>query len=94
MIEEIFDVVNDADEVIDKRPRSEVHRLGLMHRGAERAAKSGCSSQLAGIALTGPGSTNRTRSSRGTNGRLRRCTPLSQRSSKTPTGYYRRMHSN
>jgi isopentenyldiphosphate isomerase len=30
--EEIFDVVNERDEVIDRRPRSEVHRLGLMHR--------------------------------------------------------------
>jgi isopentenyldiphosphate isomerase len=30
--EEIFDVVNDQDEVIDRRPRSEVHRLGLKHR--------------------------------------------------------------
>jgi isopentenyldiphosphate isomerase len=32
MNEEIFDVVNDRDEVIDRRPRSEVHRLGLKHR--------------------------------------------------------------
>lgn len=32
MSEEIFDVVNDADVVIDRRPRSEVHRLGLKHR--------------------------------------------------------------
>src|SRR5215475_9926997 len=32
MAEEIFDVVNEKDEVIGKRPRSEVHRLGLMHR--------------------------------------------------------------
>src|SRR5215831_4527539 len=32
MAEEIFDVVNERDEVIDHRPRSEVHRLGLMHR--------------------------------------------------------------
>jgi len=30
--EEIFDVVNEDDEVIDRRARSEVHRLGLMHR--------------------------------------------------------------
>jgi isopentenyldiphosphate isomerase len=30
--EEIFDVVNDRDEVIDRRPRSEVHRLRLKHR--------------------------------------------------------------
>jgi len=32
MPEEIFDVVNERDEVIGRRPRSEVHRLGLMHR--------------------------------------------------------------
>ena len=32
MSEEIFDVVNESDEVIDQRPRSEVHRLGLWHR--------------------------------------------------------------
>jgi isopentenyldiphosphate isomerase len=32
MTEEIFDVVNERDEVIDRRPRSEVHRLGLLHR--------------------------------------------------------------
>lgn len=29
---EIFDVVNERDEVIGRQPRSEVHRLGLMHR--------------------------------------------------------------
>ena len=32
MTEEIFDVVNDRDEVIGQRSRNEVHRLGLMHR--------------------------------------------------------------
>ena len=32
MNEELFDVVNERDEVIDRRPRSEVHRLGLKHR--------------------------------------------------------------
>jgi isopentenyldiphosphate isomerase len=32
MSDEIFDVVNDQDEVIDRKPRSEVHRLGLNHR--------------------------------------------------------------
>ncbi len=32
MKEEIFDVVNERDEVIDQRPRREVHRLGLTHR--------------------------------------------------------------
>jgi isopentenyldiphosphate isomerase len=32
MNEEIFDVVNERDEVIGQKPRSEVHRLGLTHR--------------------------------------------------------------
>jgi len=32
MSEEIFDVVNERDEVIDRKPRNEVHRLGLLHR--------------------------------------------------------------
>src|SRR5690348_16785334 len=32
MSEEIFDVVNDRDEVIDHKSRAEVHRLGLLHR--------------------------------------------------------------
>ncbi|MGQ0657747.1 MAG: NUDIX hydrolase [Chromatiales bacterium] len=32
MTEEVFAVVNDRDEVIDYRPRSEVHRLHLRHR--------------------------------------------------------------
>jgi isopentenyldiphosphate isomerase len=32
MPEDIFDVVNEHDEVIDRKPRSEVHRLGLLHR--------------------------------------------------------------
>jgi len=32
MDEEIFDVVNEQDEVIGRRTRSEVHRLGLLHR--------------------------------------------------------------
>jgi isopentenyldiphosphate isomerase len=32
MPEEIFDVVNERDEVIDRKPRSEVHSLGLLHR--------------------------------------------------------------
>ena len=32
MSEEIFDVVNDRDEVIDRQPRSVVHRRGLLHR--------------------------------------------------------------
>src|ERR1700756_3847872 len=30
--DEIFDVVNDRDEVIGQNTRSEVHRLGLRHR--------------------------------------------------------------
>jgi isopentenyldiphosphate isomerase len=32
MSEEIFDVVNDRDEIIGRNTRSEVHRLGLQHR--------------------------------------------------------------
>jgi isopentenyldiphosphate isomerase len=34
MSEDIFDVVNDRDEVVDRQPRSVVHRLGLKHRTA------------------------------------------------------------
>src|SRR5882672_4757083 len=30
--DEIFDVVNERDEVIGQRTRGEVHRLGLLHR--------------------------------------------------------------
>ena len=30
--EEIFDVVNERDEVIDRKPRGEVHARGLLHR--------------------------------------------------------------
>jgi isopentenyl-diphosphate delta-isomerase type 1 len=32
MPEEIFDVVNERDEVIDRKPRKEVHARGLLHR--------------------------------------------------------------
>ncbi len=32
MKKEIFDVVNERDEVVGQRTRREVHRLGLMHR--------------------------------------------------------------
>ena len=32
MSEDIFDIVNERDEVIDAQPRSEAHRLGLLHR--------------------------------------------------------------
>lgn len=32
MSEEIFDVVNDRDEIIGQQSRSDVHRLGLKHR--------------------------------------------------------------
>jgi len=34
MPEEIFDVVNEADEVVGQETRSEVHRRGLLHRAA------------------------------------------------------------
>ena len=32
MSDEIFDVVNERDEVVGRAPRREVHRAGLMHR--------------------------------------------------------------
>ncbi len=32
MPEDIFDVVNERDEVVGQKPRSEVHRLELLHR--------------------------------------------------------------
>lgn len=32
MSEEIFDVVNEGDEIIGRNTRAEVHRLGLRHR--------------------------------------------------------------
>jgi isopentenyldiphosphate isomerase len=32
MPEDVFDVVNERDEVVDQKPRSVVHRLGLLHR--------------------------------------------------------------
>jgi len=32
MTEEIFDIVNERDEVIDRKPRREVHARGLWHR--------------------------------------------------------------
>ena len=32
MNQELLDVVNEQDAVIDRRPRHEVHRLGLKHR--------------------------------------------------------------
>ena len=32
MAEEIFDIVNERDEVIGQKPRSEIHRLKLNHR--------------------------------------------------------------
>ncbi len=33
-MDEIFDVVDDKDQVIGQQPRSELHRLGLLHRAA------------------------------------------------------------
>ncbi len=33
MAEEMFDVVNEEDEVIGREPRSKVHQEGLLHRG-------------------------------------------------------------
>lgn len=42
MPEEIFDVVNERDEVIDAKPRSEVHRLGLLHRAIHVLVFNSC----------------------------------------------------
>ncbi len=39
MNDEIFDVVNEQDEVIDRRPRHEVDRLGLKHRATGARGK-------------------------------------------------------
>lgn len=41
MSEEIFDVVNDRNEVIGQAPRSEVHRNGLKHRAVHVLAFNG-----------------------------------------------------
>lgn len=41
MNEEIFDVVNDRDEVIGRNTRAEVHRLGLQHRAVHVLAFNG-----------------------------------------------------
>ena len=41
MKEEIFDVVNDKDEVVGHRPRREVHRLKLVV-GDEEKGKRHC----------------------------------------------------
>jgi len=38
MAEEIFDVVNERDEVVGRERRSEVHRLGLKHRAVHALA--------------------------------------------------------
>ena len=42
MAEEIFDVVNEHDEVIGKQTRREVHRLGLMHRATHVLVFNAC----------------------------------------------------
>ena len=40
--EEIFDIVNDRDEVIGQERRSEVHRLGLKHRAVHVLVFNSC----------------------------------------------------
>src|SRR5689334_4607270 len=42
MSEEIFDVVNECDEVMDRQPRNEVHRLGLKHRAVHVLVFNSC----------------------------------------------------
>ena len=68
MTEEIFDVVNERDEVIGQQPRSEVHRLGLMHRAVhvlvfnaagqvflqKRSHEEGPAARLVGFVRLGP----------------------------------------
>ena len=46
MSEEIFDVVNERDEVIDQAPRSEVHRRKLQHRLAQSVRHYGDSAKF------------------------------------------------
>ena len=41
MSEEIFDVVNERDEVIGRNTRAEVHRLGLQHRAVHVRTRKG-----------------------------------------------------
>ena len=41
MSEEVFDVVNERDEVVGEARRSEVHRLGLRHRAVHVLALDG-----------------------------------------------------
>ncbi len=41
MSEEIFEIVNERDEVIGRMPRSEVHRRGLRHRAVHVLAYNG-----------------------------------------------------
>ena len=40
--EEIFDVVNERDEVIDRKPRREVHARGLWHRAVHVLVFNAC----------------------------------------------------
>jgi isopentenyl-diphosphate delta-isomerase type 1 len=42
MPEEIFDIVNERDEVIGHKPRSEVHARGLLHRAVHVMVFNGC----------------------------------------------------
>ena len=42
MTEEIFDVVNERDEVIGRKPRSEVHARGLLHRAVHVLVFNAC----------------------------------------------------
>lgn len=42
MSEEIFDIVNERDEVIGRKPRSEVHASGLLHRAVHVLVFNAC----------------------------------------------------
>ena len=42
MPEDIFDIVNERDEVVGRKPRSEVHARGLLHRAVHVLVFNGC----------------------------------------------------
>ena len=46
---EIFDVVNDRDEVIGQNTRGEVHRLDLNHRAVHVLVFNACSARLRSV---------------------------------------------
>ena len=49
MSEEIFDVVNERDEVVGQAPRKEVHARGLLHRAVDFLVEAGHDGAPCGI---------------------------------------------